>query len=105
MLCGAALPHLKKKSTESLEVATSQNTADVGLTDSWSALQDQSLQHFAKHIFLHVTRVLHVLMHVIEETNPLANVKVSQVGALLCYHFNKMSNGRKIICVKISPCN
>ena len=76
MLCGACLPFLKKKPSEALEVATSQNTADVGLTDSWSALQDQSLQYFAKQIFLHVTRVLHVLMHVIEETNPLANVKV-----------------------------
>ncbi|XP_066917148.1 huntingtin-like isoform X4 [Clytia hemisphaerica] len=75
MLCGACLPFLKKKPSEAMETSTSQNTADVGLTDSWSALQDQSLQHFAKQIFLHVTRVLHVLMHVIEETNPLANVK------------------------------
>lgn len=76
LLCGACLPYLKKKNTEDvLEAATSQNTVDVGI-DSWSAIQDPTLISFAKQIFLHITRILHVLMHVIEETNPLAGIKV-----------------------------
>ena len=79
MLCGACLPFLKKKNTDDvLEAATSQNTADVGI-DSWSAVQDGTLILLTKQIFLHITRVLHVLMHVIEETNPLAGIKVSNI--------------------------
>jgi hypothetical protein len=84
MLCGASLTYLKKKKSDepspgdTPEVAASPNTADVGLTDSWSAVQDPLLISIAKQLFVHITRLLHVLMHVIEETNPLAGLKVSQ---------------------------
>ena len=86
MLCGASLSYLKKKkkdqnsepgSGDTPEVATSPNTADIALTDSWSVLHDPLLISIAKQLFVHATRLLHVLMHVIEETNPLAGLKVS----------------------------
>lgn len=76
ILCGASKPHLKSRQNELDQGKQEAVNVDSALIDSWSGLKHVQLISYAKRIFVHITRILHILTHVIEQTNPLLGVKV-----------------------------
>ncbi|XP_057306791.1 huntingtin-like isoform X2 [Hydractinia symbiolongicarpus] len=78
-ICGAGLKQLHQKAAEATQEQKSEVDTIIG-DCQWSSLEDAELIVYAKKLFVHITRLLHVLTHVIEQTNPLANAAKLQLG-------------------------
>lgn len=93
-ICGAGLKQLHQKAAEATQEQKSEVDTIIG-DCQWSSLEDAELIVYAKKLFVHITRLLHVLTHVIEQTNPLVNAAKVVLYLLLCLFVKVFSCIRK----------